>query len=55
MIRDPLSVAEIYKRLTQAVAGKRGANYRQALLDELKTLGDEASTPGTRLNLLITK
>ena len=46
---------EIYRRLEQATQDKSGAAYKEALLEELRRIGSEASTSGTRLNRLLTE
>ncbi len=46
---------EIYDRLELATGSKSGAAYRNALLDELRKIGREASTQGTKLNRLLTE
>jgi hypothetical protein len=45
----------VYDRLVNAVRGKNGAAYRDALDKELRAIGREAATPGTLLNRLITR
>jgi hypothetical protein len=46
---------EILDRLDEATRGKRGSEYKAALLDELHAIAREANTPGTKLNTLLTK
>jgi hypothetical protein len=41
--------------LENAVEGKTGSAHQQALQDELKKLAADISTPGTRLNKLVTR
>jgi hypothetical protein len=45
----------VYVRLTNAVRGKNGLAYRQALTEELRAIGREAATPGSLLNRLLTR
>ncbi|WP_420127656.1 AHH domain-containing protein [Longimicrobium sp.] len=45
----------VYDRLTNAVRGKDGLAYRQALTEELQAIGREAATPGSLLNRLLTR
>jgi hypothetical protein len=45
---------EVYDRLVRATRGLGGEPYKKALLNELMAIRDEALTPGSRLNDLIT-
>ena len=44
----------IYDRLAAATKGLSGPAYKDALMNELKRLGQEVQTPGTTLNNLLT-
>jgi hypothetical protein len=46
---------EIFRRLSNATRAKKGGEYKQALLDELREIGNESATPGTMLNHLLTQ
>jgi len=56
--RGPHSEAyhqEIYDRLELATGNKSGKAYTKAFLDELRKIRIEVSTPGTKLNRLLTE
>jgi hypothetical protein len=44
----------VYDRLTQATEGLSGAEYEQALRAELASIAQDAQTPGTDINNLLT-
>jgi RHS repeat-associated protein len=46
--------AIVYERLQNAVKGLKGDAYKTALQNELKSIGKESTTSGTKLNKLIT-
>jgi filamentous hemagglutinin len=46
---------EVYNRLQNATAGLSGAEYASALRGALQSIGRELATPGSPLNLLVTR
>ena len=46
---------EIFNRLQSATEGKAGANYKQSLVAELRSIAVEARTAGSKLNRLLRK
>jgi hypothetical protein len=45
----------VFDRLTQATEGLVGAEYRAALVNELRAIAADVTTPGSPLNKLVTK
>jgi hypothetical protein len=45
----------VMEQIKRATSGKLGDEYKKALQDELIDLAADISTPGTRLNKLVTR